>query len=198
MRIEFHTQATRCSNHEFSDIIWPICNHRAKPLKSSGRASLTTKQVSRCMLAFVAFNFVCLFNSTTPAPGEERPKPSLEKWRPKGGTYAEPGVAFNARCGEYGDTQIDWEANAINGGEEGCKIVKLSDTGPAAIRLDVVCTDIEREKPYKETILLKKIDDTTIYLRETQNGKFKRAGGSMAYCPEEAQRLYAQSRNKRY
>jgi|1185.fasta_scaffold190229_1 hypothetical protein len=149
------------------------------------------------MLAFAACSSAYLFNSTTPALGEERPKPSIEKWRPKGGTYAEPGVAFNARCGEYGDTQIDWEANAINGGEEGCKIVKLSDTSPAVIKLDVVCTDIEREKPYKEIILLRKIDDTTIYLRETQNGKFKRAGGPMAYCPEEAQRLYAQSRKKR-
>ena len=97
---------------------------------------MTTKQASRCMLAFVVFNCACLFNSTTPALGEERPKPLIERWRPKGGIYAEPGVDFSARCGEYGDTQIDWELNAINGGEEGCKIAKLSDTCPAAIRLD--------------------------------------------------------------
>ncbi len=120
-------------------------------------------------------------------------KPTTERWRPKDGTYAEPGANFNTRCGEFGDTQIERAENSINGGEEGCKIVKLSDTAPGAIRLDVVCTDIEREKPYKEIVLLKKIDEKTIFLRETQNGKFKRPGGKMSYCPEEAQRMYTEA-----
>ena len=42
------------------------------------------------------------------------------------------------------------------------------------------------------------MDERTIFLQETQNGKFKRPGGKMAYCPEEAQRMYteATARNK--
>ena len=76
--------------------------------------------------------------------------------------------------------------------------MKLSDTASGAIKLDVICTDIEGDKPHKEIVLLKKMDERTIFLQETQNGKFKRPGGKMTYCPEEAQRMYteATARNK--
>lgn len=120
---------------------------------------------------------------------QEGPKSASGKWRPKDGTYAEPGPEFDARCGGYGDTQIDWSSNFISGGEEGCKITKLSDTAPGSIRLDVVCYSAEREeRSYKEIILLKKIDEKTIFVRETQDGKFRRPGGPMAYCPDELQK----------
>jgi hypothetical protein len=131
------------------------------------------------------------------APAEEAAPTAVEKWRPKGGTYAEPGPDFSARCGEYGDTQIDWGASRISGGEEGCKIAKLSDTAPGNITLNVVCYSADSDgRPYREIILLKKIDDKTIFLRETQGGKFKRPGGPMSYCPDEAQRLYETSKKK--
>lgn len=128
---------------------------------------------------------------------QEGPKSTSGKWRPKGGTYAEPGPSFDARCGEYGDAQIDWSSNFISGGEEGCRITKLSDTAPGSIKLDVVCHSAERgERSYKEVFLLKKIDEKTIFVRETQDGKFKRPGGPMAYCPDEMQRTYSDSKKK--
>lgn len=128
---------------------------------------------------------------------QEGPKTAPDKWRPKDGTYAKPGPEFEARCGEEGDMQIDWSSNFISGGEEGCKIVKLSDTAPGNIRLDTVCHSAEREgHPYKEITLLKKIDEKTVFVRETQDGKFGRPGGRMAYCPDEQQRLYRE-RNKK-
>lgn len=128
---------------------------------------------------------------------QEGPKSAPGKWRPKDGTYATPGPDFVARCGEYGDMRIDWGDNFTSGGEEGCKITKLSDTAPGSIRLDVICESADREgHPYKEIILLKKIDEKTIFVRETQDGKFRRSGGSMAYCPENAQRLYSDSKKK--
>lgn len=128
---------------------------------------------------------------------QEGPRSARDKWRPKDGTYATPGPNFDARCGEYGDTQIDWNDNFISGGEEGCKITKLTDTALGSIRLDVVCESADREgRPYKEIILLKKIDEKAIFVRETQDGKFKRPGGSMAYCPDSAQRLYNDSKKK--
>jgi len=132
-----------------------------------------------------------------PIHAQESPKSAPGKWRPKDGAYARPGPGFDARCGEYGDMQIDWSDNFTSGGEEGCKISKLSDTAPGSIRLDVVCESADREgHPYKEIILLKKVDEKTIFVRETQDGKFKRPGGSMAYCPDSAQRMYRESRKK--
>jgi hypothetical protein len=128
---------------------------------------------------------------------QESSKNASDRWRPKDGTYAEPGPELDARCGEYGDTQIDWSSNFISGGEEGCKIAKLSDTAPGSIRLDVVCTSADREgRRYKEIVLLKKIDEKTIFIRETQDGKFRRPGGRMAYCPDEMQRSYSDSKKK--
>jgi hypothetical protein len=132
-----------------------------------------------------------------PLHAQEGPKTVSGKWRPKDGTYAKPGPEFGARCGEYGDMQVDWNSNFISGGEEGCKIVKLSDTAPGSIRLDTVCHSAEREgHPYKEITLLKKIDEKTIFVRETQDGKFRRPGGPMAYCPDDAQSLYSASKKK--
>ena len=125
------------------------------------------------------------------APGKRRPRAQ------KDGTYAKPGSDFDGRCGEYGDTQIDWSSNLISGGEEGCKIAKPSDSAPDSIRLDVVCTSADREgQRYKEIIVLKKIDEKTIFIRETQDGKFKRPGGRMAYCPDKLQRSYKENNRK--
>ena len=160
-----------------------------------GRTPLNREQKCHRVVALPA-TLLCLVIAAIPAFAEGGIKPAAEKWRPKNGTYAEPGANFNARCGEFGDTQIEWGENSISGGEEGCTIAKVSDTASGAIRLDVLCTNSEREKPYKEIAILKKVDDKTIFIRETQNGKFKRAGGPMSYCPEEAQRLYSESRKK--
>jgi hypothetical protein len=61
----------------------------------------------------------------------------------------------------------------------------------------VVCESADREgHPYKEIIILRKIDEKTIFTRETQDGKFRRSGGSMAYCPDGAQRMYSDSKKK--
>jgi hypothetical protein len=139
----------------------------------------------------------CLVFATAPAFPEGSAAPLAEKWRPKNGTYAEPGTRFNARCGKFGDTQIEWAKKSINGGEEGCEIDKVSDTAPGSIKLDVLCTNSDTETPYREIILLKRVNDKTIFIRETQNGKFARDGGQMTYCPESAQRLYVDSEKKR-
>ena len=157
---------------------------------------------SLSMLAALLLSCAGLPTHAQDGPKSPSNKSSLNKsapgqWRPKDGTYATPGSNFDARCGEYGDTRIDWSDNFISGGEEGCKITKLSDTAPGSIRLDVVCDSADREgHPYKEIILLKKIDERTIFLRETQDRKFRRSGGPMAYCPDSAQRMYSDSKKK--
>lgn len=152
---------------------------------------------SSSMLAALLLSCAGLPTHAQEGPKSSPNKSSPGKWRPKDGTYATPGSNFDARCGEYGDMQIDWSDNFISGGEEGCKITKLSDTAPGSIRLDVVCESADREgHPYKEIIILKKIDEKTIFTRETQDGKFRRSGGSMAYCPDGAQRMYSDSKKK--
>ncbi len=135
--------------------------------------------------------------SNKSSPNKSSPNKSAPgQWRPKDGTYATPGRDFDARCGEYGDTRIDWSDNDL--GRRG----RLQDHQITGYRCrqhhtDVFCDSADREgHPYKEIILLKKIDEKTIFLRETQDGKFKRSGGPMAYCPDSAQRMYRDSKKK--
>jgi hypothetical protein len=127
---------------------------------------------------------------------EESAKPPTEKWRPKDGLYA-GSANFNNKCQDSPDLFLELAKKMLSaGGEELCKIVKLANTAPDAITLDVTCTDIERETPYKKIILLKKIDETTIFWRATADAKLKFTypGVRVSYCPEEAQRAYIDSK----
>jgi hypothetical protein len=85
----------------------------------------------------------------------------------------------------------------MGGNEQGCKITKLTDTAPGTIRLHVTCTTLEQKKPHRDIVVLKKIDDKTILYRPATNGKFKYPGERMSYCPEEAQRLFTDSKKNR-
>ena len=102
----------------------------------------------------------------------------MDAWRPKDGVYAVTGRGFNDRCLEFGD------------------INRTTDTAPGELRLDLTCTDIERPTPHTEIIQLKKINETTLFLRETQNGKFGRPGAQFAYCPAATQKAYVNARKK--
>jgi hypothetical protein len=132
-------------------------------------------------------------------------KPATEKWRPKEGTYAEPGANFSLRCGEGGDVIVELKDNSISGNEWSCKVTRLTDTAPGAIRLGMVCYDYNlaesinskdpnpEERKFKEIMLLRKIDEKSMFVRRTVNGKFKDPDWRAFYCPDEAQRMYIEA-----
>ena len=154
------------------------------------------EQKRRRIIAQAGFALAYLLGSAASAFAQESPKTGGGKWRPKEGVYAEPGANFKDKCLDFGDSIIELTQKTISGGEEECKVVKLADTAPGTITLEMACVEINRETPYKEIILLKKIDEKTIFLRETQDGKFKRPGGPMSYCSEEVQRMYVESKKR--
>jgi hypothetical protein len=127
-------------------------------------------------------------------PRRDRPKPAAQKWRPKTGPYAQLGADFGKRCKDFGDATIDLAEKTIGSSEQECKIINLTDTASGAIRLDVSCVDTERENPHKEIILLKKVDEKAIFYRQSYKENFKYPGVKYFYCPEEAQRMYIESK----
>lgn len=138
-----------------------------------------------------------------PALAQEIAKPTAEKWRPKNGTYAAAGSDFDKRCREFGDFSVELGEKSVGGNEWSCHIAKLGDMAPDAIRLDMTCRDYNLadfigdpnpERIFKEFMLLKKANETTILVRKTQNGKFKDSYGKASYCPAEAQRLYTEAK----
>jgi hypothetical protein len=141
-----------------------------------------------------------LLNVAAPAVAQEGAKPVIkpmtEKWRPKDGPYAIPGKDFDDSCMEFGDVVIDIAANRTGHSEEPCDTVKLTETGPDAVTLHMTCTNNDQQTPYKKVMLLKRIDENTILVREAQDGKFTSPGIKYTYCSEEVQRAYKDARRR--
>jgi hypothetical protein len=96
---------------------------------------------------------------------------------------------WNARLpgGKRGEDEavvIEWSKKSITADEQICEITTQTQTAPGSIRLDVACTDVLTDEPYPEVVILNKVDDETILVRETQNGEFNRPGVKMTYCPD--------------
>jgi len=87
-----------------------------------GRTLLNCDQHSRRVLLRAAFALTLLSSATTTAFAQDIAKPATEKWRPKEGTYAEPGVNFGLRCGEFGDFIIELNEKSISGNEWSCNL----------------------------------------------------------------------------
>jgi hypothetical protein len=154
---------------------------------------LAYKQKSHFINVRTAFALICLLSTAAPTFAQENAKPAAEKWRPKDGTYFGPGHNYD-RCLDFGDLIVEFAEMRIGASETDCKIVNLTDTAPGNIKLNVTCTADEREEPYNEVIFLKRINEKTVFYRQTTNGKFKYSGNQFSYCPEEAQRMYIESK----
>jgi hypothetical protein len=140
------------------------------------------------------------------AVAQDSAKQAMEKWRPKNGTYNVQGQDLLKRCMESDNLDIELVERTIRGNEWNCKITKLTDTAPGAIRLDMTCDDYNLaeflypkdpnadERKFKEIMLLRKIVGKSVLVRKTVNGKFKDPDWRASYCPEEAQRIYTEAR----
>ncbi|MGJ5202251.1 hypothetical protein [Bradyrhizobium sp. HKCCYLR20261] len=140
------------------------------------------------------------------AQGQDILQRSTETWRPPDGTYAAPGNNFDEICGEFGDFILELSKKAILSNERICKIAKLTDTAPGAIRLSLICDDYNLaislgdphpyERKFREVMLLKRIDTNTLSVRKTLDGKFTAPAWQALYCPEEKQRWYRDARER--
>jgi hypothetical protein len=167
---------------------------------------LNCKQKGHRILIRSAVALVRFMGVSERAVAQDSAKQAMEKWRPKNGTYNVQGQDLIKRCNESGDLDIEMVERTIRGNEWNCKITKLTDTAPGAIRLDMACDDYNLaeflnpkdpnpdERKFKEVVLLKKIDDNAIVVRRTRNGKFADPNWRASYCPEEAQRIYTEAK----
>lgn len=154
-----------------------------------------------------ALVLACALGVAAPAATQENSKSAVEKkWRPKEGAYAQRGANFEMRCGEFGDLIVGLNWKSVSGNEWSCDISRLTDTSTDAIRLDMTCNDLNlaedlnpKDKDpgnriFKETMLLRKIDEKSISVRKTLDGKFKGPDWRASYCPDEFQRALAEGR----
>jgi hypothetical protein len=155
----------------------------------------------------ISFAIACLSSSAVVSSvAQVGPGPLAEKWRPQDGTYASPNQEFESQCGEFGDIVIALSEKVVSGREWSCKINRLSDTAPGAIRLDMTCDDFNlaerlkapEDKQFREVMLLKRINAESMLVRKTLNGKFRGPAWQAQYCSSEAQRMFeeAQAENR--
>ena len=143
----------------------------------------------------------CTFVAVAPALAQDAAPSTTVKWRPKEGTYASPGKGFAEACGEFGDLIVGLREKDISGHEWSCRVRKLTDTAPGAISIDMTCSDYNlaedlkkpEETEFKEIMLLKKIDDKSMLVRKTADGKFKDPEWKAVYCSKEAQQMFRDS-----
>lgn len=134
-----------------------------------------------------------------PAFAQDTAKTASEKWRPKDGVYGSPRKDPNSLCRENEGVLISLAKKRVSISESSCDITGVSDTSPGAIRLDMTCTDVNlaislyprdphaEDRELKELMLLDKIDEKTMFIRMTSNGKFHGPRSRISYCPDEQQ-----------
>lgn len=70
-----------------------------------------------------------------------------------------------------------------------CKVTKLTDTAPGALRINMICNESEIDgddddgQDYKEIMTLRQVDDKSFLMRMSRKGKFPRPEWRMDYCP---------------
>ena len=155
-------------------------------------------EVNRChRWSSVNTLIVCfaLFSALATAVAQEKAKLAPEKWRPKDGLYIRAAAEFTGPC-EYSAPYLLelGKKHFVVDERWGCKITKIADTAPGAIRLDMTCNETDNPdegdgKDYKEAVKLRKIDDASFYMQLTNKGKAKGAPWRVNYCerlpPEE-------------
>lgn len=131
--------------------------------------------------------------------------PTFDQWRPKDGVYAAPGKEFKSSCDERYDMTIGLRGKSVGGYEWTCEVKTVTDLSPGSLKLDMICDDYNlaqnlnprdpnwETRKFKEVMLIKRIDDATISVQKSLNGKLKGSPWREAYCPAETQRAYEEA-----
>jgi len=135
----------------------------------------------------------------------------LNPWRPRDGIYATPGTNFEDRCLKASDATIEFSERSISSGTDKCSVTFIRDE-PDAIKLFATCSQEPNPHgsigrigdggttsalPSSETIILKKVDDNTVFLQKSKNGSFIDPGAQLSYCGQDVRRMHAQQKAKK-
>ena len=138
--------------------------------------------------------------------GSEAERKRAEKngaWEPLYGVYARPGDDFNDHCMKASDVVIDDKDISLSGGTSHCVVIGTEDRSKDHRTLNVICDQksnaagVAMRKngnfvaPGSEKIAFSKIGDQTITLQKSREGEFSEPPQPFAYCPDPAQRAYA-------
>lgn len=135
----------------------------------------------------------------------------LAPWHPQNGIYAIPGATFEDRCLKSGDAILDLDERSISIGTDRCSVTFIRNE-PNAVRLFATCTQDPNPQgsngkaedggsglasPSSETIVLKKTNNSIVFMQKSNNGNFIGPGEKLSYCGPDAQQKYAAQKAKK-
>ncbi|WP_257196419.1 MULTISPECIES: hypothetical protein [unclassified Bradyrhizobium] len=161
-------------------------------------------KMTRCapLLALVVF---LTLDTNVSALAQEAIGTAIDRWRPKDGVYAEPGKNFQSSCDERNNMTINLRGKSVYGYEWGCKVKTITDLSPGSVQLDMICNDYNlaqnlnprdpnwENRQFKEIMFVKRLDEATISVQKSLNGRFKDPPWREAYCPLKTQRALAEA-----
>jgi hypothetical protein len=171
------------------------------------RASLKWKRTNYRAGIGLPLVISSLLGAITSALAQHGAASTIEKWRPVDGYYESPVGDFGSDCRkEYGVFTVELAEKSVHGFEWNCKISKVVDMAPGAIKLDMTCYDLNMptsardpdagERPFKEIMLLKRITNKSMSVRKTIAGKFKGPAWQADYCPEDVQQMRIEEKKR--
>src|SRR5579872_1477816 len=132
-----------------------------------------------------------------------------QAWRPRDGVYAKPETSFEDRCMKSGDATIDLAEISISNGISHCEVDQVEGGAQNSISLQARCDLKPGETGMvarsigggivfapvgTEKIVITNAGNQTISLQKSRNGEFSELPELFAYCPDAAQRAYADSK----
>jgi hypothetical protein len=127
---------------------------------------------------------------------EEKLKQS--PWRPREGVYATSGINFNDHCLKNGDATVELTERSISIGSDRCSVTFIRDEPDDAIKLFATCIGAANANgsvsPGPDTIILARVDDKTLFIQKSRNGKLAGSGEQLSYCSEDVQKMHAQQK----
>jgi hypothetical protein len=140
-----------------------------------------------CACCVVATMTLLILNAFT-AAAQETAKPARDKWRPKDGLYIMADTKFTGTCEDAAPYLLELgKRNFVVEERWGCKITKITDTGPGTLRLNMTCNEEDNPdegygKDYKEVMTLRRIDEASLDMQLTDKGKFRGPPWRVNYC----------------
>jgi hypothetical protein len=166
--------------------------------------SVSFDQMTRCAPLLTLGIFLTL-TADVSALAQEAIGSAIDKWRPKNGAYAAPGKNFRSSCDEGNDITIDLGGKSVNGYEWGCRVKKIIDLAPSSLKVEMICNDYNlaqnlnprdpnwENRQFNEVMFIKRLDDATISVQKSLDGKLKDPPWRGVYCPLKTQRALVEA-----
>jgi hypothetical protein len=146
---------------------------------------LRQKYKSRYGLTALIAILACAIGAPTAILAQQGTKVAGKKWRPKDGLYVEADAKFTGPCEYESRFLLELSKRSFIVNEAyGCRVMRIIDTAPSALQLEMACraSEITGQKAGTEIMTIRKIDDESFFMKLSRKGEVARPAWRVNYC----------------